>query len=316
MTFGAGAVGGVEREQSRLKFGERDFGVIGAGAFAEACHVPGLQSHPQAEVVAICGRHRERAQALAGRFGIPAVHTDPAELIARDDLDGVTLCTPNAVHREQALLAFAHGKHVFCEKPLGLSVAEAEEMARAAEASGRVHQVAFTYRYLHGVEELRRRVQAGDVGEPFLFRAHHEYWDGLRPGAPVGWRELRGPSGGGVGHVLGLGHGEPQRLFAEDVLAVGEGEESLLAVRGVGGADGDAVEVLPGAELARLGVDRRDPEAPGERPRPFRPAAAEGHHLGLRVAEQPWHVAGLGEGSGPDHAETQPGLLDHGGMIS
>ncbi|HEX4964412.1 MAG TPA: Gfo/Idh/MocA family oxidoreductase [Thermoanaerobaculia bacterium] len=176
------------------------FGVIGAGAFAEACHVPGLQSHPQAEVVAICGRRRERAEALAGRFGIPAVHDDPAELLEREDLDGVTLCTPNAAHREQALLAFARGKHVFCEKPLGLSVAEAEEMARAAAVSGRVNQVAFSYRYLYGVEELRRRVQAGDAGEPFLFRAHHEYWDGLRAS---GWRELKGPSGGGVLYDLG-----------------------------------------------------------------------------------------------------------------
>ena len=174
------------------------FGVIGAGAFAEACHVPGLLSHPQAEVVAICGRRPERARALAGRFGIPAVCAGPAELCARDDLDGVAICTPNAAHREQALLAFAHGKHVFCEKPLGLSVAEAEDMAHAAAASGRVHQVAFTYRYLFGMEELRRRVRAGDVGEPYLFRAHHEYWDGLRPGATIGWRELRAPAGGGV----------------------------------------------------------------------------------------------------------------------
>ncbi|MFL6291460.1 MAG: Gfo/Idh/MocA family protein [Thermoanaerobaculia bacterium] len=174
------------------------FGVIGAGAFAEACHVPGLLSHPGAEVVAVCGRRPERARALAGRFGIPEVCADPGELCARDDLDGIAICTPNAAHREQALLAFAHGKHVFCEKPLGLSVAEAEEMLRAAEASGRVHQVAFTYRYLHGIGELRRRVRAGDVGEPYLFRAHHEYWDGLRPGAAIGWRELRAPAGGGV----------------------------------------------------------------------------------------------------------------------
>jgi levoglucosan dehydrogenase len=174
------------------------FGVIGTGAFAEACHIPGLQSHPQAEVAAICGRNIERAQALADRFGIAEVGADPGELCARDDLDGITICTPNAAHREQALRAFAHGKHVFCEKPLGLSVAEAGEMLRAAEASGKVHQAAFTYRYLYGVEELRRRVQAGDVGEPFLFRAHHEYWDGLRPGAPIGWRELQAPAGGGV----------------------------------------------------------------------------------------------------------------------
>lgn len=174
------------------------FGVIGAGAFAEACHVPGLLSHPQAEVVAICGRRRERAQALADRFSIPFVTTEPAELCARGDLDGVSICTPNVAHREHALLAFRHGKHVFCEKPLGTSVAEAAEITRAAEASGRIHQMAFTYRYLFGVAELRRLVAAGEVGEPFFFRAYHEHWDGFLPGEAVGWRGLRGPSGGGV----------------------------------------------------------------------------------------------------------------------
>jgi len=174
------------------------FGVIGTGSFAEACHVPGLLSHPQAEVVAICGRRREKALALAHRFRIPFVTTEPEELCARDDLDGISICTPSASHREHALIAFAHGKHVFCEKPLGVSVTEAAEMTRAAEASGRVHQIAFTYRYLHGIEELRRRVTAGEVGEPFFFRAHHESWRGLRPGAALGWRALSGPSGGGV----------------------------------------------------------------------------------------------------------------------
>jgi predicted dehydrogenase len=179
------------------------FAVIGTGAFAEACHIPGLQSHPQAEVVAVCGRNGERAAALAAKLGVPEVETDAARLLARGDLDGVTICTPNAAHRELALFAFARDKHVFCEKPLGLSVAEAEEMARAAEAGGRVHQVAFTYRYLLGVEELRRRVAAGAVGEPFLFRAQHDYWDGLRPGAPIGWRELAAPSGGGTLYDMG-----------------------------------------------------------------------------------------------------------------
>src|SRR6185436_12207854 len=135
--------------------------VIGAGAFAEACHLPGLQAHPGAEVVALCSRRRERAEALAARFGVPRVETDLAAAIARDEVDAVSICTPNDAHREAALLAFAHGKHVFCEKPLGLTVEEAEEMTRAALASGRVHQVAFTYRFLHGIEELRRRLQAG-----------------------------------------------------------------------------------------------------------------------------------------------------------
>ena len=136
------------------------FGVIGAGGFAEICHVPGLQTHPRAEVVALCGRRAEHARAMAERLGVPDVHTDYRELCARDDLDGVTITTPNAVHAEQALAAFARGKHVFCEKPLGATVAEVEEMVRAAEASGKVHQVAFTFRYTYCVQELRRRVRA------------------------------------------------------------------------------------------------------------------------------------------------------------
>jgi predicted dehydrogenase len=173
-------------------------GVIGTGAFAEVCHLPGLQRAPDAEVVAIAGRRRERAEDLATRFGVPHVCGDAAELVEREDVDAVAICTPNALHREHALLAFAHGKHVFCEKPLGVDLAVAAEMVAAAEASGRVHQVAFTYRYLHGVGELRRRVQAGDIGEPYRFRAHHEYWFGQRPGTPIGWREMRAAAGAGV----------------------------------------------------------------------------------------------------------------------
>jgi predicted dehydrogenase len=185
------------------------FGVVGAGAFAEVCHIPGLLAASDAEVVAIAGRRRERAEAIAQRFDIPHVEPDAAALCARDDLDGIAICTPNDAHREAALLAFAHGKHVMCEKPLALDVPEAQEMLAGARASGRVHQVAFTYRYLHGISELRRRVARGDVGEPYLFRGHHEFWGGLQPGAPIGWRELAGPAGGGVlwdvgSHMLDL----------------------------------------------------------------------------------------------------------------
>jgi predicted dehydrogenase len=178
--------------------GKLRVGVIGTGAFAEACHMPGLLSHPRAEVVAICGRQRAKAQALADRFGVALAVTDPVELCARDDLDAVSICTPNAVHGEQALLAFRHGKHVFCEKPLAPTMADAAVMARAANESGRIHQVAFTYRHLYGVEELRRRVKAGEVGEPILLRANHEYRDGLNAEAAIGWRHRSGSAGGGV----------------------------------------------------------------------------------------------------------------------
>jgi predicted dehydrogenase len=173
-------------------------GVIGAGGFAEVCHVPGLQSHPDAEVVALCGRREAHARDMAERLAVPDVHTDYRELCARPDLDAVTITTPNAVHAEQAECAFAHGKHVFCEKPLGMDVAEVRRMLAAAEASGRVHQVAFTFRYTYGVQELRRRVRAGDVGEPYYVRLRWDGWGGLRPDWRIGWREQAALAGGGM----------------------------------------------------------------------------------------------------------------------
>jgi predicted dehydrogenase len=178
-------------------------GIIGTGSFAEVCHVPGVRSHPGAEVVALCGRRVERVRKLADRCGIRDVHTDFRELCARTDIDAVTIAASNAVHAEQAIAAFRHGKHVFCEKPLGMTVAQAREMVRAAESSGRVHQVAFTFRYNFGVRELRRRLRAGDIGEPFYVRVQYDNWDGLKPDWRVGWREKQDMAGGGILFDLG-----------------------------------------------------------------------------------------------------------------
>lgn len=185
-------------EQRKLRFG-----VIGAGGFAEVCHVPGLQTHPQAEVVALCGRRADHARAMADRLGVPDVHTDFRELCERDDLDGVTITTPNAVHAAQAKAAFENGKHVFCEKPLGMDVPEVAEMLRIAEASGKIHQVAFTFRYTYSVQELRRRVRAGDIGEPYYIRLQYDGWGGLSPAMKAGWREKQEHAGGGMLYDMG-----------------------------------------------------------------------------------------------------------------
>lgn len=176
--------------------------VIGTGAFAEVCHIPGLQSHRGAEVVAICGG-ADRARALADRFGVKDVHTDVEELCARPDIDAVTVVTRNADHRAHALTAIRNGKHVLCEKPLGMSPAEAREMTAAAIAGGRIHQVAFVFRYNFGVRELRRRVLRGDIGRPFLCRVQYDSWDGVRPDRKATWREQRHLAGEGMLFDLG-----------------------------------------------------------------------------------------------------------------
>src|SRR5262249_35334317 len=68
-----------------------------------------------------------------------------------------------------------------CEKPLGMNVLEARQMLNVAQKSRKVHQVAFIYRYLYSVRELRRRLKAGDIGKPFYVRIQYDGWDGLRP---------------------------------------------------------------------------------------------------------------------------------------
>jgi predicted dehydrogenase len=179
--------------QRRLRFA-----VIGAGGFAEICHVPGLQSHPQAEVVLLCGRSEERRSQMAARLGVPETASDYRQVITRPDIDAISITTPNASHAEIAIAALEAGKHVFCEKPLAMSTEQAEAMLRAAESSGLVHQVAFTFRYTHGVARLRQMIPEGVIGQPFLVRMVGEGWSDLRPEASVQWRHQAHLAGAGM----------------------------------------------------------------------------------------------------------------------
>lgn len=178
-------------------------GVIGSGAFAVQGHISILQTHSQAEVRAICGRNYDRTNAIAAQYGIQTVYTDYRELCARPDIDAITIVTPNVFHADQAMTAFQYGKHVLCEKPMGRTTSEARSMLDAAIASGKIHHVDFLYRHLYGVQELRRRVLAGDIGKPYLLRVQYDGWKGLDPDWKIGWRERQELAGGGELHDHG-----------------------------------------------------------------------------------------------------------------
>ena len=154
-------------------------GVIGTGEFAEICHIPGIISHPHANVVAVCGRNIAATKRLGDKFNIKITTTDFDILCSDPMIDAITIASANVAHAEHAIKALRHGKHVFCEKPLAISVQEASEMAHIAVTSGKVHQVGFTFRYNYGVHELRRRIAAGDIGNPYFARIQYDRWDGL-----------------------------------------------------------------------------------------------------------------------------------------
>ena len=172
-------------------------GVIGSGSFAVEGHLANLRDNSQAEVVAICGRNHDRTHAVANQFDIPAIYTDYRELCVQSDIEAVTIVTPNAFHADQAITALRNGRHVLCEKPLAKTLGEAQAMLETALASGKVHHVNFPYRHLYGVQELRRRVQAGDIGDPYLLRVQYDGWKGLHPEWRIGWRESQAMAGGG-----------------------------------------------------------------------------------------------------------------------
>jgi predicted dehydrogenase len=140
---------------------------------------------------------------MARRLNVPEISTDYHSVCARRDIDAIAVASPDVFHARHALAALEGGKHVFCEKPLGVNMKEALSMLEAANRIQRIHQVGFTYRYLYGVQELKRRVLQGDIGDPYYIRLRHESWDGMHPDFKVSYREKLSLVGGGVLHNVG-----------------------------------------------------------------------------------------------------------------
>src|SRR5262245_8006523 len=105
------------------------FGIVGAGMVA-GYHASAIAQTPGARLVAVCRSNVARAGEAAERFGVPCM-PDYAVLLARDDLDVVCICTPSGMHADQAIAAARAGKHVVVEKPLALTLADADAMIGA-----------------------------------------------------------------------------------------------------------------------------------------------------------------------------------------
>ncbi len=152
-------------------------------------------------MVAVCGRDAERAAAAAVRLGWSSYETDWKELIRRDDVELVDVCTPGDSHAEIAIAALEAGKHVLCEKPLANSVAEAEAMTAAAEAArarGVRSMVGFNYRRVPAVALARQLVAAGRLGEIRHVRGVYlQDWI-VDPEFPLVWRLQKDRAGSGA----------------------------------------------------------------------------------------------------------------------
>ena len=141
---------------------KRRIGIIGAG-FGAQVYAPAFMSEGW-DVAALCSRNRDKARKAADAAGIADIHTDPLELIARDDLAAVGIATPPASHHDLSIAALRAGKHVLCEKPFALDAAQAAAMTDAADGSGRTAMVGHEFRHTPQRAYIKALLGDGYIG--------------------------------------------------------------------------------------------------------------------------------------------------------
>ncbi len=168
--------------------------IIGAGAVSDYHHVPALRLDPRADLVAACDADASLLERRATEWGVANISTDPEVICANPAVDAVIIATPNFTHLPIALAAARHGKHIMCEKPLGINKEEVRTMYEAARDAGVVHMTAFTYRFAPSMRYLRHLLRAGALGTPRHFRSQR-FLD--LPETSWGWRQYKAKAGAG-----------------------------------------------------------------------------------------------------------------------
>jgi predicted dehydrogenase len=176
-------------------------GVIGLG-FAGQAALRGFLELPGVEVVGLAGLETDRLAQLGHEHQIPHLYERWEELLARDDLDAVSVATPNHLHEPITVAALEGGRHVLCEKPLARNGVEAEKMVQAAIDNDRVLEVCFNHRQRGDVQALKRHIDTGALGRIYYAKAHWVRRNGI-PGMGS-WFTSKALAGGGPLIDLGV----------------------------------------------------------------------------------------------------------------
>ncbi len=143
-----------------------------------------------------------RAQRAAEQGGFEFGTADWRELIARDDIHIIDICSPNSLHTDQLLEAMAAGKHIYCDKPLVVGEANMQRIEQALKTYTGIGQMAFQYRFFPATLRAKQLIDEGFIGNPVSFRATYLHSGSVDPQKPMGWKQLKS-EGGGVLQDLG-----------------------------------------------------------------------------------------------------------------
>ncbi|MGI5868641.1 MAG: Gfo/Idh/MocA family protein [Kiritimatiellia bacterium] len=170
-----------------------------------------FDSGAKIELKALCGRDADWVKESAETFGFGDVETDWEKLVRRDDVDVIDITAPSNVHKPIAIAAAQNGKHVFCEKPLALTVGDAREILDAVTRADVKHQVGFNYRFAPAIQLAKQLIDSGKLGTIYHFRAKYlQDWI-LDPSFPLVWRLDKSVAGSGShgdlgAHLIDLAH--------------------------------------------------------------------------------------------------------------
>lgn len=228
-------------------------GLIGCGGIARA-HADGwLTIGNKAVITAVSDVVETSAQAMAQRFGGASIYTDYRRLIEDPDVQAVDICLPHHLHRDAIVAAARAGKHVICEKPLCLSLDDAEDIAGAVRSTGVTMMCAHNQLFDPAVQKAREMLAEGALGKVFMVRTC-DCFRHTKPLTEWGWRAAAKTMGGGclidTGYhpsylLLNLAGQEPVQVSAVGGryhISTLEGEDSAMVI--VRFADGAMGEVL------------------------------------------------------------------------
>lgn len=208
-------------------------GLIGCGRATEALHLPALRHVPESEVVAVADTDPKRLHAVANQFRIPHRHADYRALLRNPAVEVAAVCVPAAMHLEVALAALEAEKHLFVEKPLTLTLDEADRLVERAGRSSKKATVGFNLRWHRLIRQAKTLLDEGRLGP--LELVHSAFTSGLRHRqAFPAWRDQR-ETGGGVLFEIAIHHFDLWRFLLQS-----EVEEVFVRSRTGQGADESA----------------------------------------------------------------------------
>ncbi len=170
---------------------QHKIGIIGCGGIAHAHANAYLTQGERIVFTACCDLDAERAKSFAEEFGFERYYTDCYEMMEKEDLDCVSICTWNKSHAECAICAMRGGADVLSEKPMAMNAAEAQEMLEVSKETGKLLQVGFVRRFGKDCETMKRFIDEGCIGDVYYAKADYIRMDGW-PGSWFGDKEYAG----------------------------------------------------------------------------------------------------------------------------